>query len=137
MVSVSCTRGEKNAHSMAATEDGRVFTWGAGYKGKLGHYSQWSHADAADEPVPRQIKDIQIPVTKVLAGGIHSGILNKNGQILTFGCGSDGRIGHPESTDHRYLYREGFPRKIETLNGYFAIDASFSYYHNICVARKQ
>lgn len=35
--SVSCTRGEKYAHSMAATEDGTVFTWGSGYKGKLGH----------------------------------------------------------------------------------------------------
>jgi hypothetical protein len=40
------------------------------------------------------MKCIEIPVTKVLAGGIHSGIINKNGEILTFGCGSDGRIGH-------------------------------------------
>ena len=64
---------------MAATIDGAVYTWGAGYKGKLGHFSEWSHADPADQPVPRLMKDIEIPVIKVFGGGIHSGILNKNG----------------------------------------------------------
>ncbi len=49
IVGVSCTRGEKNAHSMALGSDGSVYTWGAGYKGKLGHASKWSHEDAADE----------------------------------------------------------------------------------------
>ena len=39
IVDVSCTRGEKYAHSMAVSENGEVFTWGAGYKGKLGHHS--------------------------------------------------------------------------------------------------
>jgi regulator of chromosome condensation len=39
-------------------------------------------------------------------------IINKNKEALSFGCGSDGRLGHEESKDHRYLYREGKPRKI-------------------------
>jgi alpha-tubulin suppressor-like RCC1 family protein len=50
IVQVSCTRGEKNAHSMAVDEDGSVYTWGAGYKGKLGHEKTWSHENQADEP---------------------------------------------------------------------------------------
>ena len=58
------------------------------------------------------IKDLGIPAQKVAAGGIHSGFLSVDGSVLTFGCGSDGRLGHPESADHRYLYREGLPRKI-------------------------
>ena len=33
---------------MAVSEGGQVFTWGSGYKGKLGHFSEWSHADPAD-----------------------------------------------------------------------------------------
>jgi len=45
---VSCTRGEKNAHSMAVAETGEVYTWGAGYKGKLGHEVTWTHENAAD-----------------------------------------------------------------------------------------
>lgn len=47
-MSVSCTRGEKYAHSMASSDKGEVYTWGSGYKGKLGHYHEWSHADPAD-----------------------------------------------------------------------------------------
>lgn len=43
IVQVSCTRGEKNCHSMAVSEAGEVYTWGAGYKGKLGHEGTWSH----------------------------------------------------------------------------------------------
>ena len=35
---------------MALAEDGAVYTWGAGYKGKLGHEKSWSHEDQADEP---------------------------------------------------------------------------------------
>lgn len=53
-----------------------MFTWGAGYKGKLGHHDEWSHADAADEPLPRQMKTIDFRVKKAFGGGIHSGILD-------------------------------------------------------------
>ena len=80
---------------MAVSEDGFVYTWGAGYKGKLGHHDEWSHADPADEPKPRVMKTIDFRVTKTMSGGIHSGIMDEQGHIYTFGCGSDGRIGHP------------------------------------------
>lgn len=33
---------------MAVDKDGKVYTWGAGYKGKLGHHTEWTHADQAD-----------------------------------------------------------------------------------------
>lgn len=71
-----------------------MYTWGSGYKGKLGHFEVWTHADPADEPIPKLLKNLEVPALKVIGGGIHSGILSKNGELLTFGCGSDGRIGH-------------------------------------------
>jgi alpha-tubulin suppressor-like RCC1 family protein len=50
---------------------------------------------------------VKIPfkVLKCCAGGIHSMLINDNNEAMSFGCGSDGRIGHEESKDHRYLYR--------------------------------
>lgn len=122
---------------MAVSEQGEVFTWGAGYKGKLGHHSEWSHADPADQTEPKIIKELGANAIKVAAGGIHSALLSNDGSVFTFGCGSDGRLGHPESSDHRYLYREGIPRKIETLEGWEVKDLCCSYYQNICVASKK
>ena len=58
-------------------------------------------------------------------------MLTEEGDIYSFGCGSDGRLGHAESMDHKYLYREGFPKKIENIGK--IKDFSASYYHNICI----
>lgn len=98
IVQVSCTRGEKNSHSMAVTGDGNVYTWGAGYKGKLGHESSWNHDNAADEMEPRMIEKLDCKIEKSSAGGIHSNLLSSEGEVLSFGCGSDGRLGHAESS---------------------------------------
>lgn len=56
---------------------------------------------------------------------------------MTFGCGSDGRLGHPEVAKYVYLYREAFPREIEGLfkNNYI-IDATSSYYFMAAIAEK-
>jgi len=51
------------------------------------------------------METIKEKITKVSAGGIHSNILNDNGEILSFGCGSDGRLGHAKSNEYVYLYR--------------------------------
>lgn len=74
---VSCTRGEKNSHSMAVDKDGVMYTWGAGYKGKLGHYEEWNHSDPADEPVPKKV-NLPYKVIKCCGGGIHSMLVNEN-----------------------------------------------------------
>ena len=54
-------------------------------------------------------------IRRVSAGGIHSGVLNDQGEVLTFGCGSNGRLGHEKSTEYVYLYREGIPKLIDSL----------------------
>ena len=43
VVAVSCSKGEKYSHTICVDLDGSVYTWGSGYKGKLGHQSAWSH----------------------------------------------------------------------------------------------
>ncbi len=54
------------------------------------------------------MKDVKF--TRAFGGGIHSAILSTDGRVYTFGCGSDGRLGHTESQEYVYLYREGFPK---------------------------
>ena len=69
---------------------------------------------------------------KVCSGGIHSMALC-DGKVFTWGCGSDGRLGHPECEGHRYLYKESTPLVIASKH--VASDISCSYYHSACVAR--
>ncbi len=43
---------------------------------------------------------------KIISGGIHSAALDDKGSLYTWGCGSDGRLGHPEHGNAKYLYKE-------------------------------
>ncbi|EAR99623.2 chromosome condensation regulator RCC1 repeat protein (macronuclear) [Tetrahymena thermophila SB210] len=135
---VSCSRGEKYCHTTATSSDGKVYSWGSGYKGKLGHQNSWSHEDPADESRPRPIQYLQekgIVIAKSISGGIHSAVLSQDGRLFTFGCGSDGRLGHIEAEKYVYLYREPFPREIQGpfLNNKI-IDACSSYYFMAAIA---
>ena len=72
-------------------------------------------------------------VKKVVSGGIHSALLTTDGELYTFGCGSDGRLGHPEYEGYVYLYKESQPKRVEAL-GATVIDLACSYYHMTCIA---
>lgn len=54
---------------------------------------------------------------------------------MTFGCGSDGRLGHPEVEKYVYLYREAIPREIEgPFKNNKIIDVCSSYYFMAAIA---
>lgn len=80
------------------------------------------------------VKDINM--AKLSCGGIHSTLLSRDGRVFTFGCGSDGRLGHPESVNYKLLYKEKFPREIEALKNKNVIDLSASYYHCVCCSKE-
>ena len=125
----SCSQGEHHAHTLACSSEGKVYSWGDGYKGKLGHGNQ----ESCDNPTlidPQHFLDERVIL--VSCGGIHSAALTDQGHMFTWGCGSDGRLGHPEAKGHRYLFRsdvprivEGFPQKSQKV-----VDISCSYYHS-------
>ena len=46
------------------------------------------------------------PVKQLICGGIYTSLVTRDGIFMNFGCGSDGRLGHPEVEGHRYLYKE-------------------------------
>ena len=121
----SCSLGERHSHSLACTADGDVYSWGDGYKGKLGHNDQESR------DTPTRIDPSVFGgefVTGVACGGIHSAAVTREGSVFTWGCGSDGRLGHPEAKGHRYLFRCDVPRKVEGLPKNVTL-VDCSYYH--------
>ena len=124
-VHISCSRGQFHSHALVLTEQGSIYSMGSNYKCKLGldksllFTGQWT------------LIELSLPCSfrKLAAGGIHSSALTNDGRVFTWGCGSDGRLGHGESEGHRYLYKESEPRSVETLSQFETVDLATSYYH--------
>ena len=71
---------------------------------------------------------------QVVAGGIHSAAVDGSGRVWTWGCGSDGRLGHPGAEGHRYLFREDTPTVVEELERVGRVEQlASSYYHMAAV----
>ncbi|XP_059186433.1 probable E3 ubiquitin-protein ligase HERC6 [Centropristis striata] len=81
--SMSC--GE--AHSAVLTKDGKVFTFGEGIHGQLGHDS------STNELRPRLVDGLDGPASQVSCGRRHTLVLGASGQLWAFGHGAKGQIG--------------------------------------------
>ena len=124
-VQISCSRGQFHAHILLLTERGCIYAMGSNYKAKLGidkdqlFTGQWTLIELTQ----------QCPFRTIAAGGIHSSALSVDGRVFTWGCGSDGRLGHSEAQGHRYLYKENEPRVVDALDKQRVISIATSYYH--------
>ncbi|KAJ3590152.1 hypothetical protein NHX12_008106 [Muraenolepis orangiensis] len=68
-------------HSVVLTKDGKVFTFGDGRHGQLGHGS------TASERKPREVQDLGETVSQIACGSHHTLILGTSGRIWIFGSG--------------------------------------------------
>jgi len=124
-VQISCSRGQFHAHVLLLTEQGCIYAMGSNYKAKLGIDS--------DQLFTGEWTLIELtrtcPFKMIATGGIHSSALSVDGRVFTWGCGSDGRLGHSEAQGHRYLYKENEPRPISVFDKQQVISIGTSYYH--------
>ncbi|KAJ3590150.1 hypothetical protein NHX12_008104 [Muraenolepis orangiensis] len=79
-------------HSVVLTKDGKVFTFGDGRHGQLGHGS------TASEHGPREVQDLGETVSQIACGSHHTLILGTSGRIWIFGSGVKGQSGSDAST---------------------------------------
>ncbi|CAH1776574.1 unnamed protein product, partial [Owenia fusiformis] len=80
-------------HAMVLTVDGKVFSWGEGDDGKLGHFSRMN----CDKP--RLIEALRSKrVRDISCGSSHSAAIISNGELYTWGLGEYGRLGHGDNT---------------------------------------
>jgi alpha-tubulin suppressor-like RCC1 family protein len=83
----SASAGE--AHSLAVSVDGRLYSFGFGGSGRLGH-----GADTTDRPIPKLVDAlVGVDVRMAAAGAAHSVALTDDGRIFTFGSPKAGVLG--------------------------------------------
>ncbi|XP_010460227.1 PREDICTED: ultraviolet-B receptor UVR8-like [Camelina sativa] len=80
------------AHVIALTSGGKVFTWGRGSSGQLGHDDSLS----TSLPKPVSFFDDYV-ITQAAAGWSHSGFVSDSACLFTCGNGSFGQLGHGDN----------------------------------------
>eukprot|EP00931_Biecheleriopsis_adriatica_P059019 TRINITY_DN35245_c0_g1_i1.p1 TRINITY_DN35245_c0_g1~~TRINITY_DN35245_c0_g1_i1.p1 ORF type:complete len:1099 (-),score=207.38 TRINITY_DN35245_c0_g1_i1:48-3344(-) len=86
------------AHTIAVSDRGRMFTWGAGACGQLGHPDTSSFPSDEDgypfQPVPREVEHLrEYRVVATACGDVHTLALSDEGHVYSFGGGSYGQLG--------------------------------------------
>lgn len=82
-------------HAMALTLDGKVFSWGEGEDGKLGHGNRLTFEK------PKIINTFRYKrIRDIACGSSHSAAITASGELYTWGLGEYGRLGHGDNTTH-------------------------------------
>lgn len=82
--SIACAR----EHSVALTDDGKVYTWGSGETGRLGH------GDERDCPSPTLVGALSARIDQVAAGQFNSLAITDTGALFVWGAGRAGQVGN-------------------------------------------
>ena len=94
-----------SSHTLVVSDTGHVFSWGAGAFGKLGHGTD------SDVRIPKQVEFKRKRIARVSCGPDHSAAVSEAGEVLTWGAGSYGNLGHGDNTD------TATPKLVEALLG--------------------
>ncbi|XP_033611768.1 uncharacterized protein LOC111875606 isoform X4 [Cryptotermes secundus] len=109
-------------HSIALADDGRVFTWGWGVHGQLGHHS------VEDYYTPTLVEGlIGKVVTQICGGHGHTVALTAEGKVYTFGSSVFGQLGNGSNM------KSSVPVHVTALTERITIIAT-NYFHNLAVS---
>ncbi|XP_073987726.1 E3 ubiquitin-protein ligase HERC2 isoform X1 [Rhodnius prolixus] len=97
-------------HALALTIDGKVFSWGEGNEGNLGHGNTQSLEK------PRMIEALKSKkIRDIACGSSHSAAITSNGELYTWGLGEYGRLGHGD------FVTQFKPKMVKALAGHHIV----------------
>lgn len=113
---------------LALDEKGKVFSWGNGNFGQLGHGTK------EDLKQPTLLKFDQ-KIVDISCGDSHSAILTESGEVFCFGNGKDGLIGRGDQIESSSSYRTS-PMKVTFFEkqGLFVDQIGCGGYHTFAEA---
>ncbi|GAB6021505.1 E3 ubiquitin-protein ligase herc2 [Chamberlinius hualienensis] len=100
-------------HALALTVDGKVFSWGEGDDGKLGHGNRFGCE------IPKMIESLRSKrIRDIACGSAHSAAISSNGELYTWGLGEYGRLGHGDNVSQLK------PHVVKSLMGHRVIQVA-------------
>uniref|UniRef100_A0A8C7BSE5 HECT and RLD domain containing E3 ubiquitin protein ligase family member 6 n=1 Tax=Neovison vison TaxID=452646 RepID=A0A8C7BSE5_NEOVI len=114
IIQVSCG----HHHSLALSEDGRLFAWGSNSHGQLG-----LGKECPSQASPQRVRSLDgIPLTQVAAGGAHSFALSLSGDSFGWGSNREGQLA-------LLLVQSSKPRSVGALKNLGVVYISCGYEH--------
>jgi len=92
-------------HTAVLTEGGGVYTFGEGRRGQLGHWDEESKLKPMRVPatwfrLDDLIEGLGERIVMVATGFEHTVALSEAGHVFTWGCNSNGQLGHDDQDDY-------------------------------------
>lgn len=107
-------------HTACLDTSGRLYTWGWGVHGQLGH------GGVEDVTSPTMVTWLRRHViTDVSCGYAHTMVLTREGRVYTWGCGLFGQLGNGKTGKQVRPVRVRLPGKVVTIVA--------GYFHNIVI----
>ncbi|KAJ9558736.1 hypothetical protein OSB04_013350 [Centaurea solstitialis] len=120
-------------HSSAITESGELYMWGKNSSGQLG----LGRKAAKVIPVPNKVDFLnEVPVKMAALGSDHSIAVTENGEVLSWGGGEYGRLGHGHNSSLLGFLSstsEYTPRLIKGLEGIKIKSVAAGMLHSACI----
>ncbi|CAK9041434.1 Acetate/butyrate--CoA ligase AAE7, partial [Durusdinium trenchii] len=116
-----------DAHTVALSREGLLYSWGGGGCGQLGH-SETSKMPKDEDGCPYQLTPRVVEhlrphvVSSVACGKAHTIAVSQRGRMFTWGAGACGQLGHPDtssfpSDEDGYPFQP-VPREVDHLKDF-------------------
>jgi len=115
-------------HVAAVSVSGKLYTWGYGSNGRLGHGAE------ADVVLPTVVEALaNEKIVHVSCGGHHTAAVTDNGLLYTFGWNHYGQLGHSSSSDSNGCSL--LPVLVEVLKSNFVVQVSCGEQHTVALVQ--
>ncbi len=119
-------------HSAAVTEDGKLFTWGWGRGGRLGHPEFHIHSGNSAVIQPQVVSSLVASnkmVARIAVAKHHTLVVTVDGELFTMGSNRYGQLGY--STGSSSSQTE--PRKVTSLRSHAIVRIAAANKHSVAV----
>eukprot|EP01132_Coremiostelium_polycephalum_P009133 gene9133-11190_t len=113
--------------SAALTENGDVYMWGRGSI-KNPPIPTLGIDQTTDQLLPIKV-DSLTDIMVISLGFYHSAAVKSNGELLTWGCGEDGQLGHGDTQN------QIFPKVVQALSRFHITQVQCGEKHTICLTK--